>query len=95
MHLKEIKEAVDRGEIVHWASRGYTVEKWLPFGHHSQDPKNDRYTVVCTHNGSAIGLTHQDGFTMNGSPVQFFKRGDHDAEVLARVYSDLWLHPVF
>jgi len=94
MHVKEIKEAVDRGEIVHWASRGYTVEKWLPFGEQSPTG-NARYTVVCTHNGSACGLTHLDGVTMNGAPVQFYKRGDHDAEVLARVYSDLWLHPVF
>jgi hypothetical protein len=81
MHVKEIKEAVDRGEIVHWATRAYTVKR---------SGRSTTYNVVCTQNGSAIGLTHLDGVTMNGSPIQFFRAGDHDGEVLAKLFSGLW-----
>ena len=78
MYLQQIKDAVDRGETVHWASPAYTVKWW---------ERSQTYNVVCTHNGSAIGLTHQDGVTMNGAPIQFFKAGDDDAQTLAEVYN--------
>lgn len=81
MHVHEIKDAVDRGETVHWASPAYTVKR---------SERSQSYSVVCTHNGHAIGLTHRDGVTMNGAPIQFYKAGDHDGEVLAKLYSGLW-----
>ncbi len=61
MKLAEIKAAVDAGKKVYWSNEGYTVIK----------DRHDQYLIV--HYGtSAIGLTHQDGVTMNGSEDQFF-----------------------
>lgn len=78
MYVQEIKEAVNRGETVHWASRAYIVKR---------AGQSQTYNVVCTQNGSAIGLTHLDGVTLNGAPVQFFRAGDEDAQTLAEVYN--------
>lgn len=64
MTLFEIKAAVDSGRTVHWASDLYTVV---------HDDK-DQWLIVCTANGSAIGLTWRDGVTMNGEPEQFYIR---------------------
>jgi uncharacterized protein (DUF2345 family) len=61
MTLEEIKAAVDAGKVVHWASGLYQVKK-----------TGKRYDVVCSQNGSAIGLTWQDGKTMNGEPEEFY-----------------------
>ena len=65
MTLDEIKTAVDAGETVHWANKGYTVIKdnigqYLIAWHH--ESRDAHY----------IGLTHQDGTTMNGRWHQFF-----------------------
>lgn len=62
MTLPEIKAAVERGERVYWSSIAYKVVKdclgqWL---------------IVCSYNGYTIGLTWQDGITMNGQPEEFF-----------------------
>jgi hypothetical protein len=62
MKLNEIKEAVEAGKTVHWASPLYVVIKdgigqWL---------------IKCLGNGSCIGLTWRDGVTMNGREDQFF-----------------------
>ncbi len=61
MTLDEIKAAVDAGQTVHWASDQYVVVKgrW-------------EYLIKCLHNNHCIGLTHQDGITMNGKPEEFF-----------------------
>lgn len=67
MTLQEIKTAVDAGKTVHWANTGYTVIK---------DVYGD-YLIVFHHNQSTIGLTWQDGVTMNGKPEDFFIGGDH------------------
>jgi hypothetical protein len=64
MTIDEIKAAVQAGKTVHWASRGYTVKQW----------SDGRFVIVCTLNGSAFGLTHLDGVTMNGKPSDFFVR---------------------
>lgn len=61
MTLQEIKTAVDAGKTVHWASKGYTIIK----------DKHNQYMIKHT-NGHCIGLTWQDGITMNGNPEQFF-----------------------
>jgi len=62
MTTTEIKQAVDNGQKVYWASLLYRVIK---------DSKG-QYLINCTANGSCIGLTWLDGETLNGKPEQFF-----------------------
>lgn len=62
MNLEEIKAAVEAGKTVHWANKGYKVVK-DNLGH---------WLIIYTHTGYCIGLTHQDGVTMNGKPEEFF-----------------------
>lgn len=62
MRLEEIKAAVKAGKVVYWSNSLYRVVcddlgQWL---------------IVCTSNQSTIGLTWQDGVTMNGKPEEFF-----------------------
>jgi hypothetical protein len=69
MTLQEIKDAVEAGKTVHWASTAYTVIKDnLRDGTHQwliayNDGQRDAYYV---------GLTWRDNVTVNGSPEQFF-----------------------
>jgi hypothetical protein len=63
MTLDEIKAAVDSGQRVCWANRGYEVRHW---------GRSDEYVIVCTSNDHAIGLTWADGVTVNGRPEEFF-----------------------
>ena len=62
MTLQEIKQAVDDGKTVYWASVLYKVVK----------ADNGEYLIWCTSNGSCIGLTWQNGVTVNGKPEDFF-----------------------
>lgn len=65
MQLDEIKAAVRAGKTVHWANPNYTVMEdsvgqWLiAYRHGSRD-------------ANYIGLTWQDGVTVNGKPHEFF-----------------------
>lgn len=61
MTLQEIKTAVDAGKIVHWSNGAYKVIKC----------KNGQYLIDCKQ-GNAIGLTWQDGTTLNGKEEDFF-----------------------
>ena len=63
MTLQEIKAAVMAGQTVHWETSAYVVE---------YAPAIDRFLIRCTINDSCIGLTWQDGTTMNGREDQFF-----------------------
>jgi len=69
MTLQEIKNAVESGKTVHWATKAYTVLKdqlrdgthqWLIAYNYGQRDAN------------YIGLTWRDGVTVNGRPEQFF-----------------------
>lgn len=60
MTLDEIKAAVRRGDTVHWCNPGYTV---------IVDSTDSWYI---SHSSNAIGLTWQDGVTMNGHPDDFY-----------------------
>ncbi len=60
MTLQEIKNAVDNEQTVIWKQNNYKVAKWAC-----------GYVVVCTDNNYAIGLTWQDGVTMNGAEEDF------------------------
>jgi hypothetical protein len=62
MTLDEIKQAVDRGETVHHQSPHYVVVK----------DSLGEYLIKCPSNDYCIGLTWQDGVTMNGKPEEFF-----------------------
>lgn len=64
MTLEEIKQAVESGDKVYWASLAYEVVK----------DDVGQWLIHCTLNDSYIGLTHMDGVTMNGRPDQFFKK---------------------
>ncbi len=66
MTLQEIKDAVNAGKIVHWASGAYVVRKG----------KHDDWNIVCTLNNYTVGLTWTDGVTMNGKPEEFFVAED-------------------
>lgn len=61
MTLQEIKQAVQQGKTVHWANEGYRVLR---------DKFNQWFIVF--HTGNAIGLTWQDGVTLNGKEHEFY-----------------------
>lgn len=62
MTLQEIKDAVESGKTVHWANDCYVV---------IQDSIG-QWLIKCLNNNSCVGLTWQDGVTMNGRPDQFY-----------------------
>ncbi|NOE33364.1 hypothetical protein [Ruegeria sp. HKCCD7318] len=62
MTLEEIKTAVDAGNRVHWVNSGYVVTR----------DDLGQYFITFMRNGSAIGLTGQDGTLLNGEPDEFF-----------------------
>lgn len=62
MTIAEIKQAVDAGKTVNWASGLYEVRK----------DKHNRYNIVCTSNGYTIGLTNLAGDKLNGEENEFF-----------------------
>ena len=66
MTLTEIKAAIDQGKTVHWSNTGYRVIK----------DKIGQYLIGWNIGGRGenyIGLTWQDGVTMNcNSPDEFF-----------------------
>ncbi len=62
MTLEEIKSNVEAGITVYHQSGLYKVIK----------DKKDQWLIYCSLNGYCIGLTHQDGVTMNGKEEEFF-----------------------
>lgn len=74
MTVDEIKTAVDAGNRVHWANRGYLV---------THDGLG-QYLITFTRNGSAIGLTSRDGTRLKGKPDEFFV--EESAEVGHEVF---------
>jgi hypothetical protein len=64
MNLEQIKAAVDAGQTVHWANRGYCATK----------DSLGQYLIV-HQDGNAVGLTWQDNVTMNGKPEEFYVPG--------------------
>ncbi len=68
MTLQQIKDAVNRGEVVCYKNSAYTVEF---------DGKD--YWIVWmtgTRQENSIGLTWRDGKTLNGDESDFFIHGD-------------------
>lgn len=62
MTVEEIKRAVDQGHPVKWSGYSYDVIK----------DKTGQYLIKCSDNGHCIGLTHQDGKTLNGLESDFY-----------------------
>jgi len=62
MKTHEIKRVIDYGGNVYWKNKGYHV---------IQDGDGD-YMIKCTMNNNYIGLTHEDGFTLNGEESDFY-----------------------
>jgi len=60
MTLPQIKQAVDRGTLVYWRSIDCPVRK---------DQTTGEYVIG--DEKYSIGLTHQDGVTLNGRPEEF------------------------
>lgn len=64
MSLQEIKDAIAAGKKVYWSHEGYEVIK----------DKIGQYLIHYIPNGHCIGLTWQDGVTMNGKEQDFFTK---------------------
>lgn len=62
MNLEQIKAAVKAGKTVHCGTGAYIV---------IEDNKG-QWMIKCTLNNYCIGLTHQDGVTLNGKEADFF-----------------------
>ena len=62
MTLEEIKQAIEDGKKVYWASEAYDVIK----------DSIGQYLISCNINGHCIGLTWRDGVTLNGKEEEFF-----------------------
>jgi len=62
MTVQEIKQAVDEGKKVYWASLNYEVIK----------DKYGQWLIHSKCNGHCIGLTWTDGTTLNGKEEDFF-----------------------
>ena len=64
MTLNEIKNAVNQGKQVRWASDIYHVKKV------------DNYFIIhCIVNDSVVGLTWLDNKTLNGKEKDFYIKG--------------------
>jgi hypothetical protein len=72
MNLEQIKAAIDAQKTVYWKQRNYEVIK----------DSNGQYLIQCTHNDDCIGLTHQDGETLNGREEDFLL---DDGNLLERI----------
>jgi hypothetical protein len=66
MTLQEIMTAVQAGHKVYWSNGAYEVKAMGD----NTNPHN--YNIVCSLNGSVIGLTWTDGQTLNGKEGEFF-----------------------
>jgi hypothetical protein len=62
MKLQEIKQAIEDGKTVNWSNSLYEVVK----------SKYGELLIRCKNNDHCIGLTWQDGVTMNGKEEDFF-----------------------
>jgi hypothetical protein len=62
MDLEQIKQAIARGDKVHWMNSAYDVIK----------DDIGQYLIKCNINDSCVGLTWRDGITMGESEDDFY-----------------------
>jgi len=67
MNIQEIKIAVDKGILVNYKTPTYRVIK---------DSIN-QYLIMCSINGSCIGLTNIGGDKLNGHESDFYYENPH------------------
>lgn len=63
MKLEQIKESINNGITVYWGNDSYTVIK-----------DNLSQYLIKHSNGYCIGLTWEDGKTMNGNEEDFYTK---------------------
>lgn len=66
MNAQQIKEAVRAGKTVCCGHEGYVVTL------HVFKDKSEQWLIKCTMNNYCIGLTWQDGITLNGKEEDFY-----------------------
>jgi hypothetical protein len=66
MTLDEIKAAIDEGRTVYHQTPNYQVIR----------DNLGQYLIQCRSNDYCIGLTWQDGKTLNGKPYEFFTKNE-------------------
>ena len=74
MTLSEIKTDVDNGRVVYWSNSSYRVIR----------DRLNQYLILHT-SGACIGLTHQDGTTLNGREKEFFVKDELGISSVSRV----------
>lgn len=77
MTLEQITAAVDAGKVVHWSNDGYRVIR----------DGLGQYLIgwsIGAPDEYYIGLTWQDGITLNGAPLDFYE-GRGGGELLKEV----------
>lgn len=65
MNLEQIKSAIEDGKLVYWSTESYRVVK----------DKKGQYFIgynIGQRGENYIGLTWQDGLTLNGNESEFF-----------------------
>lgn len=77
MNLEQIKTALANGQRVYWVHNGYEVIR----------DSIGQY-LIQYEDGSCIGLTHQDGQTLNGKEEEFFtiSAAENVPDLLAALY---------
>ena len=76
MNLQEIKQAIEEGKKVYWSNTSYEVIKG----------KFD-YLITYVPTGNAIGLTWQDGTTLNGNERDFFM--DENTAIINKIKDEI------
>lgn len=79
MTAEEIKDLVRSGKLVFAGSPIYEVKVSKDF------TGKEHWNIVCTTNGYTIGLTWQDGVTLNGLPDDFYALPKDYTEVIYKI----------
>lgn len=75
MTLSEIKQAIAEGKKVHWSNEIYEVVK----------DNIGQYLIECISNKHCIGLTWNDGVTLNGKPEDFYIHEDKNIRTIPNI----------
>jgi len=78
MKLKEIKAFVNYGFPVYWKSKIYEIKEY-----------KGEYYIHCLKNDSIIGLTWEDGITLNGEEGDFFTSRQSEDSFLLKLAHEI------
>ena len=79
MTLKQIKQAIAKGQVVNWSTKNYEVIK----------DSIGQYLIHSKCNGNYIGLTWQDDKTLNGEESEFKLEAKKDSTYHRAVNADI------